>query len=183
MGSKIVISNLVEPRRGDFISYKFQGDTQGEQLRVHRLAGMENDVIEIKDGVLHVNGMNADTGVDLVHFYLVSQEEYDRIKDSEKVAERNIYPMFLENSVLIILEDSFADLNGLSYNRIIEPQNEVDTSIQEVYNKDWNRDNFVPLKIPQGKVFVLGDSRHNSEDSRYIGLIDKSDIVGVVLNK
>lgn len=52
-----------------------------------------------------------------------------------------------------------------------------------MYSKDWNEDNFGPLIIPKDKVFAIGENRHNSEDSRYIGLIDISNIVGVVIRK
>jgi type IV secretory pathway protease TraF len=30
---------------------------------------------------------------------------------------------------------------------------------------------------------VIGDNRHNSEDSRHIGLINESDIVGTVIKE
>jgi signal peptidase I len=41
-----------------------------------------------------------------------------------------------------------------------------------------NRDNFRPLTVPPGKVFVLGDNRDNSLDSRYWGFVDKDTVQG-----
>lgn len=53
-----------------------------------------------------------------------------------------------------------------------------ETYIKEVMNPEWDID---IDKIPEGKLFIMGDNRNNSGDSREIGLIDESDIYGKVI--
>ena len=50
--------------------------------------------------------------------------------------------------------------------------------VEESFNHKDTEDYILNKEIPEGYYFVVGDNRPDSLDSRYIGLINKKDILG-----
>lgn len=129
---------------------------------VKRVIGMPGDTVELRDKIVYINGKRFERGY----------ECYDVADPAPPLAPMRIYqhrynpgdmdyvsqnPWYLPYMVQPVLPDS----SGVLINR-------------GLFNRDW----FGLIQVPEGKYFVLGDNRDVSEDSRYWGFLDRSDITG-----
>lgn len=179
-GKFFLASALKKPRRFNLISYRAVLPDAGVTILTHRVCGMPGDTVEIKAGVLYVNGQEADGALALKHIYKINSADSTKIVYDHMQAY-TIPPY--SNTLYIALEDKYISGQQIPCERYVLPRGLRDENIFLLFKKNWNRDHFGPLRVPPGKFFALGDNRGRSRDSRYLGLIDQEKVVGTVLWK
>ena len=105
-----------EPSRGSLYVFRYPVDPERDFVK--RVIAIPGDVVDIKEGVVYINGNPTD-------------EPYVKRHDKFTLRPSNIFPQ-------------------------------------------------VPFTVPEGKYFMLGDNRGNSQDSRFWGFADISDMRGPV---
>jgi len=174
-GGWVLMSNLLPYEKYKILVFNQNNPEYQVGTYAQRLVGIENDKIHIKDGILYVNDTLVDSKFDTKLSYKVDRGFANYLIE-QGADENDFYPID-ENHYLTQL--SKKDLTEkYFFERIINKN--TDPEIFKVFGKNWNADNFGPLKIPKGKVFFLGDNRNASLDSRYIGFTDREEIVGRV---
>ena len=125
-GDRLIISNLFyEPKAGDIIVFDDRSNQHyTDEPIIKRVIAVGGDTVEIKDGVIIVNGE------------ILDESEY-------------------------VFWDLDGEVNGSRY---FPSMDDVEL-----------------ITVPEGEIFVLGDNRGNSKDSRSVGTIKEDSIIGKVL--
>jgi signal peptidase I len=100
---------------------------------------------------------------DIVVFIYPNDRSKDFIKRVIGIAGNKIE---IKNKRIFINDKEYSDSYGVYSDNLIYPG-----IIQP-------RDNFGPVTVPQGSLFVMGDNRDESSDSRYWGFVDIKDVEG-----
>ncbi len=126
---------------------------------VKRVIGMPGDILEVRDKIVYINGKRFERGYECYDVPLPSPPQ---------APVQVIKHRFSQGQ-----DDGIITHNGWFKPYVVSPDSLTGTPNQ-VFNRDW----FGPIRIPEGKYFVMGDNRDVSEDSRYWGFLDRSDITG-----
>ncbi|OGW91517.1 MAG: signal peptidase I [Omnitrophica bacterium RIFCSPHIGHO2_02_FULL_63_14] len=95
-GDKIFVNKYIyrfkDPQRGDIVVFRFPDKTGGKKKDfIKRLAGLEGDKVEIRDGRVIVNGQELNDPGTFGKFYYYNAEPYGGPYDQIRVPEDSFY--------------------------------------------------------------------------------------------
>ena len=159
-GAERALLPIREPERGDIVVFKFPGNPQVPFIK--RVIARGGDVVQVVNNHVFVNGKMLVEGYTLLPSEIKgAYVEPPPALPADKVPE---LPDFLSQPERFTVE--------------VMPDR-VEVNLKEPQGGDiMGKGYFGPYRIPAGHLFVMGDNRMNSEDSRYWGALDERMVLG-----
>lgn len=146
------------PNRGDVVVFRYPGNQNVNYVK--RVVGLPGDRIAIKNKKLYINEAEA---------------SYDALGESviEDLPGHEYYSAFRETftNAPVLQSGGAEPASGLS----------EASSHLVIRNRSDEADFFGPVVVPPGQIFVLGDNRDSSDDSRYWGTVPVNYLEGRVV--
>jgi signal peptidase I len=196
-GEIVFTSNVLQSKRGDFIVFKSAAMDSANytstlpyavSLYIYRICGNEGDTLFMKNQVLYVNKKNADSLLNLMLYYRLKIEEIKALGlNYDSLIALSDYKFYNEDSTIGLFYES-AKVQKILAKPAMLPEyyaNNASGAFSWLSKKSsaYHIASFGPFIVPPGVVFVMGDNRFNALDSRFVGFVEKRNILAKVLWK
>ncbi len=177
-GGHLFASDLLKIERGRFVCYHQTDPRYERAIWVQRAMALAGDTLHIRNGRVFVNGKDADSCLTLNHAYAAPLAMRTRLMHEGVLRDSDFTPPFHNDSIIVQMTGSQAREHGLQH-RI--RRQELDTMVIAMWGREARTlDDLGPVIVPQDRLFLIGDNRDMSIDSRFIGTVHRSNVIGVV---
>lgn len=160
-GLRVPVLNKVfvpvgEVQRGDVVVFAYP---ENETLSyIKRVVGVPGDVVAYSNKQLSINGKPVEK---------ISEGEHSYLEQGLRMIQAQRYGEVIDGKRFdTLVMDGYPDFNPLGVRQF--PGYE---------NCQYSEAGF-SCKVPEGRYFMMGDNRDNSEDSRYWGFVEDRQLVG-----
>lgn len=193
----VLVNKLVyhfsTPSRGDIVLYKApRMASPAEKEFVHRAIGLPGDVVRITPGYVTVDGQNythSDLRSSLVSMSkglgspLIRLESGRVLVNGREISLTKIAAALGEPKAKVKITPGVVYLNGkpLDEPYVAEDPDEPYPGGRGYVDPKWiveDGEHQKAVKIPKGRLLVMGDNRNMSNDSRFWGLLDERRVRG-----